>query len=39
MKPLIKLAFEIDPSNVSEQNFELNSEITEDEVLKCLGQL
>ena len=31
--------FQIDPSKVSEHNFELNSAISEDEVLKCLNHL
>ena len=32
-------SFQIDPSKVSEHNFELNSAISEDEVLKCLNHL
>ena len=31
--------FEIDLSKISDQNFELNSTFTEEEVLKSLGQL
>ena len=31
--------FQIDPSKVSKHNFELNSAISEDEVLKCLNHL
>ena len=31
--------FEIDLSKISDRNFELNSSITEEEVLKSLGQL
>ena len=31
--------FQIDPSEVSEHNFELNSAVSEEEVLKCLNRL
>ena len=31
--------YDIDLSRISEHNFELNSEITEEEVLKCLSKL
>ena len=36
---IMNIPHDIDLSRISEHNFELNSEITEEEVLKCLTKL